>query len=541
MKKSVFDLSHERQLTCKADGTLYPILCESAVPGGKYKFNTECLARMTPLINPVYSRFDMYMHYFFVPNRIIWDNWEEFINPSNALNPQAVVFPSASVQAGVITDGANSIPYNECLAGSLADHLGLQINSALPHTGNSIREVSLLPFRAYQQIWNDHFRDTDLEPEIEFPKTDGYEYHDGQTMELVLRKKAWEKDYYTSARPYPQRGTAMAAPLTGIAQIGNYIPTTALQPSPTLYRGDTGARAGNGAISSLVVGGEGGSLTVAGASTIPLKIDFRGTQQTNLGVYGGASSADFPRLEIEALREANAIQRLLERSLRAGAHYWDMLSTFFGVKTRDSRFQKSEFIGGARQPVTISEVLQTSQSDTTPLGTYGGHGISSGSNKIGTFVAPEHGYIIGLLSIMPRAVYLNQIRRDFFKISRFDFYFPDLANLGEQEVYNSEIRAGLAEADEGATFGYQERWAEHRFIPSTVHGQFRSDAVLKNFTAARAGASSYVLDSDFIHVTADDDTERIFAIDTYDPFLVNIMSHVTAVLPLPRHSNPSLL
>jgi len=545
MNKSVFDLSHERQLTAKADGTLYPILCEAALPGGKYKMNTECLARMTPLINPVYSRFDMYLHYFFVPNRIIWEDWEEFINPSNALAPEDVVFPSVYVapQASLI-DGNNNIAYEDCLAGSLADHLGLQLNPDLPHTESSLREISLLPFRAYQQIWNDHFRDTDLEPEIEFPKTGGFSWHSGQTPELVLRKKAWEKDYFTSARPYPQRGTAMAVPITGSAKI-EFQGVAGKE--PRLQKLD-GTLAASGALSATVLGGGAPKITRAGESTVPLFIvpneslyaDMNQRGTTTLGSQYPETDHS-PEFTIESLREANAIQQLLERSLKAGAHYWDMLSTFFGVKTRDSRFQKSEFIGGARQPVTISEVLQTSQSETTPLGTYGGHGISSGSNKIGTFVAPEHGYIIGLLSIMPRAVYLNQIRRDFFKQSRFDFYFPDLANLGEQEVYNAEIRAGLSEATEGATFGYQERWAEHRFIPSTVHGQFRSDAILKNFTAGRAGASNYILDSDFIHVTADDETERIFAIDEYDPFLVNIMSHITAVLPVPRHSNPSLL
>jgi len=510
MKKSVFDLTHERQLTCKADGTLYPILCEAVLPSSKFTFNTEVLARMTPLINPVYSRFDIYMHYFFVPNRIIWENWEDFINPSNALSSTPPVFPNVFLQGGELVDGQNVIDYDAVQAGSLADHLGVQVNMDLPHDASSMRPISLLPFRAYQQIWNDHFRDTDLEPENVFPKTDGYEWHNGQDVEFVLRKKAWEKDYFTSARPYPQRGTSQVVQTT--------VPTFG---------------SGEGAIVTTGTG-------LAG-STAALKADANGKLESALTGFETLGLDTHAQFSIEDLREANAIQQLLERSLKAGAHYWDMLSTFFGVKTRDSRFQKSEFIGGARQPVSISEVLQTSQSETTPLGTYGGHGISSKYNKIGSFVVPEHGYIIGLLSIMPRAVYANQVRRDFFKQSRFDFYFPDLANLGEQEIWNAEIRAGLQEATEADTFGYQERWAEHRFIPSTIHGQFRSDAILKNFTAARLGASNYVLDSDFIHVTEEDDVNRIFAIDDYDPFLVNVMSHVTAVLPVPRHSNPSLL
>jgi len=515
MKKSVFDLTHERQLTAKADGTLYPIFCEAALPSGKYNLSTECLARMTPLINPVYSRFDIYLHYFFVPNRIIWDNWEDFINPSSALDSQTPVFPSAQwlKDAGEVPEG-NFININQDgLAGSLADHLGYQFDVTNTVTTDTSIGLSVLPFRAYQQIWNDHFRDTDLENEIEISKSDGFDNQSESDMNiLVLRKKAWEKDYFTSARPYPQRGVSQR-----------------VMTEPQLPADGTRAAGNNHLFDhGLVVDPVDGKLMVDGNSS-----QYGDFDAINLNTQASFS--------IEELREANAIQNLLERSLKAGAHYWDMLSTFFGVKSRDSRFQKSEFIGGARQPVSISEVLQTSQSDTTPLGTYGGHGISSKYNKIGSFVAPEHGYIIGLMSIMPRAVYANQIRRDYFKQSRFDFFFPDLANLGEQAVYNAEIWGNISIPDSELAFGYQERWAEHRFIPSTIHGQFRNDAVLKNFTAARLGASSYVLDSDFIHVMPEDDVERIFAIDDYDPFLVNVMNHVTAVLPVPRHSNPSLI
>lgn len=509
MKKSVFDLTHERQLTCKADGTLYPIFCESVLPSGQYKLGTECLARMTPLINPVYSRFDLYLHYFFVPNRLIWENWEEFINPSNALTPLNTVYPAAHITPDPVNVGEPEIPVNKLQAGSLADHLGMQLDISAPMSGISARTLSLLPFRAYQQIWNDHFRDTDIEEEVLFSKTDGYVAGDMGDKDdpdfLMLRKKAWEKDYFTSARPYPQRGVAQKVFTTPQSQA-----TASILPDPASDIGIV--------------------LTAEGVLATP----YSGSQQ-------GALINSHSSFSIEDLREANAIQMLLERSLKAGAHYFDMLKTFFGVKTMDSRFQRSEFIGGARQPVTISEVLQTSQSETSPLGTYGGHGISSGSNRIGTFTAPEHGYIIGLLSIMPRAVYVNQIRRDWFKLDRFDYFFPELANLGEQGIYNAEIRADLDESTEADTFGYQERWSEHRFIPSTVHGQFRNDAVLKNFTAGRIGSTSYVLDEDFIHVTDADQINRIFAIDDYDPFLVNVMNHVQAILPIPRHSNPSLL
>lgn len=511
MKKSVFNLSHERQLTCKADGTLYPIFCEAALPSGKYKLSTECLARMTPLINPVYSRFDLYLHYFFVPNRLVWENWEEFINPSKMTNTPPV-FPEVFIVSSPV-EGNNNVTWENFSAGSLADHLGVQVDvTKITLPAESSKAISLLPFRCYQQIWNDHFRDTDLEDEIPFPKTDGYEWASGQEMEFVLRKKAWEKDYFTSARPYPQRGTPQVV-VTSVPEFGS----------------------GEGAIVTTGTGLPG--------STAALKTSAGG--QLESALPGGLETVNIDthaEFSIEDLREANAIQNLLERSLKAGAHYFDMLKTFFGVRTMDSRFQRSEFIGGARQAVTISEVLQTSQSETTPLGTYGGHGISAGSNRIGFFVAPEHGYIIGLLSIMPRATYINQIRRDFFKNSRFDFYFPELANLGEQDVYSAEVTGKCDSEDDFETFGYQERWAEHRFIPSTVHGQFRSDAILKNFTAARAQKdTSYVLEPDFIHVSENDDINRVFAIDDYDPFLVNVMNHCTAVLPIPRHSNPSLL
>lgn len=491
-----------------ADGTLIPIMCEDVVPGGRYNISNEMLARMTPLVNPVYSRFDIYKHFFFVPKRILWKDWADFIHPKSGFGPNdELVFPAAKIEnSHAATPDLQNIPLSALGVGGLADHLGFQIDpsASIPPGAVTSRAFSILPFRAYQRIWNDHFRDPDIEPEVFISDEGGFDYQLDADI-LMLRKKAWEKDYFTAARPYPQRGGASRVDVT---------PETG-QPLSVNIEGEHANYA--------VLLGTDGKLGTGRTPATPQNVEI------NLGV------------DINDLREANAIQKLLERALRAGEHYHDMLKVFFGLKNPDSRFQRSEFIGGGRQPVSISEVLQTSQSETTPLGTYGGHGISAGNDRIGSFLAPEHGYIIGLCSIMPRATYGSQIRRDFFKTSRYDFYFPDLANLGEQQVDQVEIQANPFHADEAKAFGYQERWAEHRFIPSTVHGLFRNDGVLKLFTAARLGASDYLLDPEFLHVGTSDDVNRIFATTAIDPFLVSTLNKVTAILPIPKHSNPSLL
>ena len=244
---------------------------------------------------------------------------------------------------------------------------------------------------------------------------------------------------------------------------------------------------------------------------------------------------------IEDLRYANSLQQYLEKLSRKGSRYIETIKSFFGVTTPDYRLQRPEFIGGGRQPLVISEVLQTNNTptDETPLGTYAGHGISSGSHNF-SYRSTEHGYIIGLMRIVPRSSYMNVMRRDFLKFDKFDFFWPQFAHLGEQAVLKTELNANMAFLNKGVDeFGYQERYAEYKFIPSTVHGNFRKDAILSNFTPARnIGGIDQPLNGDFVSMLNTGGFQRVFAIDAYDPFLISVMHNISALRPVPRNSTP---
>ena len=214
----------------------------------------------------------------------------------------------------------------------------------------------------------------------------------------------------------------------------------------------------------------------------------------------------------------------------------------FGVRVPDYRLQRPEFIGGGRQPLVISEVLQTNNNptDETPLGTYAGHGISSGTHTF-NYTATEHGYIIGLMRIVPRTTYMNVVRRDFMKIDRFDFFWPDFAHLGEQEITKTEVNSKFSfdVSENDSTFGYTERYAEYKFIPSSVHGNMKADAILSNFTPARnigSGLDAANLNGFFVSMENTAGFERIYAIEECDPYLVQIHHNITAYRPVPRNS-----
>ncbi|WNK14098.1 MAG: major capsid protein [Microvirus sp.] len=507
VRKSSFDLTHERKLTAKADGTLYPIFCEATLPGDSWRINSEILARMTPLVNPVYHRFDIFTHFFFVPNRLVWKNWGEFIFPTTTVQ-DAVDLPCAYVVPNATNPlTGNYFPVSYLAAGTLGDHLGCSFDSTNQLSVQAQVTISMLPFRAYALIWNEFFRDQDLQKKINVSVEDSFDYETEEDI-LKLQKKCWEKDYFTTARPWAQKGDASRVSINH----GEYP----IAP-------DSVSDVNNGPLGTLYMNATGGLVAANNATPIA-------GQAQDVAIAGNGEG-----FTIEDLRHASAVQRFLEKLSRSGSRYIEAIQSFFGVRVKDYRLQRPEFIGGGRQPVVISEVLQTSQSDTTPLGTYGGHGISSGGSG-SSYFCPEHGYIIGLMSIMPRAGYVHSMRKEFFKLDKFEFFLPEFAALGDQPIMNIEINGDLTSAFQRATFGYQERFSEYKFIPSTVHGQFKSDAVLKNFVADR-NDMEYELNEDFVQVTDQDDTDRIYAIstDTYDPFLVSVLHKVHAIRPVPLH------
>lgn len=513
MKKSKFDLSHERIMNMRPDGTLYPILCEDCMPGDVWKGNSQIFARMSPLVSPIYQRFDVYVHYFFVPYELVWKNWRQFISPEVIDNPEEdptqPVFPAFGVnEAGLPPTIGGLASRTQVGPGTLADYLGLRVNNEDASDVATTNKFSMLPFRAYQLIWNEHYRDPDLQEKIQISREDGVNLdpatplnYGNETYSLAFCKKNLEKDYFNSSRPFAQKGQPVT--VQSVSSVGS--PETTFN-----VDGDT--------TNWPILVKPGGDLTSAVDVSVPENIYL---------------NSEF---SIEDLRYANAMQKFLEKIYRSGNRYTNYLRSFFGVKGRDQRLDRPEYIGGGRQPFNISEVLQTSQSDTTPLGTYGGRGITYSDHSF-RYEVMEHGVIMGLVSILPRVSYMHGVRKQFMHTDRFDFPIPDFAHLGNQEIKSIEATGVTDEVD--STFGYTDRYGEYKFIPSTVHGLFRTDAYLKTFHAARNVVAPNI-QSDMITVN-NLDVARVFASnDLDDSILVACQNRITAIRPLPRISIPSL-
>lgn len=533
-KRNVFNLSHEHRTTA-GFGQLLPVFCEEVLPGDTWQINTESFIRAMPMLAPLMHRVNIYTHFFFVPNRLVWDEWKDFITggEDGTAEPE---FPTLNLAP------------QHCKTNSLADHLGVGVDNDL--TANTVIRVNALPFRAYQLIWNEYYRDQNLQEEVEIDKSSGSKYSNNSTLAAqtcVLRQRNWEKDYFTSALPWTQRGPQSVIPLGDSADV--VLDKNSGDLSVQLFKnGNTGESLTGDRVLST---GFSGSLTSYPLSLVGSDPKFTGNSLSTLFDPNGTLKVDLSNAtatSINELRRAIALQRWLETNARGGARYIEQIFSHFGVVSSDARLQRPEFLGGGRQPLSISEVLQTSQStENSDLGDMAGHGISASRTNQFRRYFEEHGFIIGIMSIMPKSSYGNGTRRFMHKFDRFDYAFPEFANLGEQEVWNSEIFQGhgsnplsTAGADSG-TFGYQSRYAEYKYIPNTIHGELRTDAFAP-WTLFRQFDEQPNLNSQFVTVdNQEDDLGRIFPItDSDTQFVVQMHHNVKAVRILPKHVIPSI-
>lgn len=495
-KTNVFDLSHEKKLSCGI-GELIPIYLQEVIPGDMFKVSTELLIRLAPLVFPLQHRVNAFIHYFFVPNRIIWQNWEDFITGGKNNT-------DASVHPYVVWNNSNR---NYFLRGSLADYLGVPPTDGLTITQQY--NINALPFRAYQQIYNDYYLDPVLDTEVAFAKTDGSCLH---TDLMTLRTRCWEKDYFTSALPYPQQGNAsVQLPIEGTIE-PDYLDQSVISAVST---GPV-----NGNIKSA-------SGLLQDASSNAIRIENLENPQ----------SVDFTGIDIEDLRTAIKLQEWLEKNARGGWRYIDQMLSHFGVTSKDSRLQRAEYLGGGKQPIVISEVIATADTGSYDVGQLAGHGISVGKSNVFQKYFTEHGWIIGILSVMPRSAYFQGLPRIFNKSDKFDYYWPEFANLGEQEVIKSEIYID-GTTDQTGTFGYQSRYAEYKFGIDTVHGDYRTTGY-ENYHMGRKFSSVPALNSSFVHVDKAQ-TDRVFQVTTptVDKLYVQLYNKVKAVRPIPYFNNP---
>ncbi len=477
MKRNKFSLSHYKLLSMDM-GELVPIGVTEVLPGDTIQHHTSVLTRLSPMLAPVMHPVKVRVHHWFIPNRIIWEDFESFIT-GGADGFDASVYPTISMASA-----------DSGLPGELGDYLGV------PPAIDGL-EVSALPFRAYAMLWNEWYRDQDLQDELVFSTESGAD----TTTNTELQNVGWEKDYFTTSRPWTQKGPEISLPLTGSAPViglGSGSQDWTAGPSPDSF--ETGAT---------------GATNYANYRSASDQQTYMSEDPDNPGFPGifadlGAVSA----ASINELRLAFALQRYEEARARYGSRYTEYLR-HLGVRSSDARLQRPEFLGGGSQTLQFSEVLATAQDNEgagpdIAVGDLKGHGIGSLRTNRYRRHFEEHGYIISVLSVKPKTMYVQGLPRTWNRRTKEDFWQKELQHIGQQEILQKEI---FAETETpSAVFGYQDRYDEYRRSISTIAGEFRTTE-LDYWHMARIFATEPALNADFIKSVP---TKRINAVQEND-------------------------
>lgn len=551
-RKHKYNLGFMSKLTCNM-GDLIPIYVQDVLPNDTFKLSLNNLIRFAPLYAPMMSEVDVYFHFFFVPNRLIWSHWETFITGSkNGLKlsedkiPQK---PKYSFNSEYIANGVEPTApsvvgagrFNGHLtSGSLADYLGFQTynNNELTDLNLSDQvyyDMDAMPFRAYNLIWSCFYRDENLTDDPWFDENGTNWYADdsglispsngrSEPIEFTkLRKRAWKKDYFTSALPWAQKGDDVIIPgsvgelsvvpnnvvdyatLRTYSHGADFVSGTGTTLAPDASLGlkvgmDSTSRYGNLRAPIHIGESTTSQLGVVDINASNFRVSIQDVAK-GLGISQSATEGT-----IRELRRAMAAQKFLEMRAVGGSRYQEQNLMFFGIKGSDARLQRPEFLGGCKNHVVISQLLQTSETtQSSALGTPAGNAVSAGGNFIFNKTFSEYGFIMGLMSIMPKASYMDGIPRMYLKDDVFDYYWPQFAKIGEQPIYNQELFFDITNGNNPDypasqintnTFGYTPRYAEYRFRNDTIHGDFKDS--LKFWTLGRSFSKTPSLNESFI-------------------------------------------
>jgi hypothetical protein len=504
--RSSFDCQSTHKTTFDA-GYLVPVYVDEMLPGDTFRLNMTAFARLATPIYPVMDNMHLDSFFFFVPNRLIWSNWQKFMGQQT--NPGDSI--SYVVPQQVSPSGGYAI-------GSLQDYMGLPTVGQVSNTG-TVSHCAFWP-RAYNLIWNEWFRDENLQNSVTVDVGDGPD----NVANYTLLRRGKRKDYFTSALPWPQKGASVSLPLGTTAP----IKTNAI---------------GSGTALSVV--GNDNALHPMGANSTWVFVDYPQAGTTNGALFADLSQAT--AATINQLRQSFQIQKLLERDARGGTRYTEIIRAHFGVISPDARLQRPEYIGGGSTTININPIAQTSGTNasgtSTPMGTLAAMGTALAHNHGFTYSATEHGVILGLVSVRADLTYQQGLARMWSRSTRYDFYFPAFATLGEQAVLNKEIYV-RGDTNDNDVFGYQERWAEYRYYPSRISSLFRSTAagtidgwhLAQRFTSLPSLNTSFIQDNPPV--------SRVVAVGSAangQQFIFDSFFDVKKARPMPMYSVPGLI